>query len=55
MSVRVAPGEREADERAWEVVRAAYATREPVAWPRRHVRAARRRGPWSPPLSSRLW
>jgi hypothetical protein len=33
-----APGEREAGERAWEVVRAAYAEREPVAWPRRHVR-----------------
>jgi hypothetical protein len=33
-----APGEREAAERAWEVVRAAYAEREPVTWPRRHVR-----------------
>jgi hypothetical protein len=33
-----APGEREAGERAWEVVRAAYAEREPVTWPRRHVR-----------------
>ncbi len=33
-----APGEREAEERAWNVVRAAYETREPVAWPRRHVR-----------------
>jgi hypothetical protein len=31
-----APGEREAEERAWAVVRAAYAEREPVAWPRRH-------------------
>ena len=28
----------EAEERAWQVVRAAYAEREPVAWPRRHVR-----------------
>lgn len=33
-----APGEREAGERAWEVVRAAYHEREPVTWPRRHVR-----------------
>lgn len=33
-----APGEREAGERAWSVVRAAYAEREPVAWPRRHAR-----------------
>jgi hypothetical protein len=33
-----APRERAAEERAWEVVRAAYATREPVAWPRRHAR-----------------
>jgi hypothetical protein len=33
-----APGEREAGDRAWEVVRAAYAEREPVTWPRRHVR-----------------
>jgi hypothetical protein len=33
-----APREREAGERAWEVVRAAYAEREPVTWPRRHVR-----------------
>jgi hypothetical protein len=33
-----APGEREAGERAWAVVRRAYAEREPVAWPRRHVR-----------------
>lgn len=32
----VAPGEREAEERAWEVVRAAYEGRVPVAWPRRH-------------------
>ncbi len=34
-----APHEREAGERAWEVVRAAYAEREPVTWPRRHVRS----------------
>jgi hypothetical protein len=33
-----APREREAGERAWEVVRAAYAERETVTWPRRHVR-----------------
>ena len=33
-----APHEREAEERAWQVVSAAYAEREPVAWPRRHVR-----------------
>ena len=33
-----APGERAAEERAWEVVSAAYASREPVAWPRRHAR-----------------
>jgi hypothetical protein len=33
-----APGEREAGERAWELVRVAYAEREPVAWPRRHAR-----------------
>src|SRR5205823_14706248 len=33
-----APGEHEAGERAWTVVRAAYAEREPVAWPRRHTR-----------------
>jgi hypothetical protein len=33
-----APHEQEAGERAWEVVRAAYETREPVAWPRRHAR-----------------
>jgi hypothetical protein len=33
-----APGERAAEERAWEVVHAAYAEREPVAWPRRHAR-----------------
>jgi hypothetical protein len=33
-----APAEREAGERTWAVVRAAYATREPVTWPRRHMR-----------------
>ena len=33
-----APHEHEAEERAWAVVGAAYADREPVAWPRRHVR-----------------
>ncbi|MDX6507779.1 MAG: hypothetical protein QOG06_2423 [Gaiellaceae bacterium] len=33
-----APNELEAQERAWRIVRAAYADREPVAWPRRHVR-----------------
>jgi hypothetical protein len=33
-----APGEREAQERAWTVVRRAYEEREPVAWPRRHAR-----------------
>jgi hypothetical protein len=33
-----APNEHAAEERAWEIVRAAYAEREPVAWPRRHVR-----------------
>jgi hypothetical protein len=33
-----APGEHEAGERAWAVVRAAYAEREPVTWPRRHAR-----------------
>ena len=33
-----APGERQAGERSWEVVRAAYEAREPVAWPRRHAR-----------------
>jgi len=31
-----APGEQGAEERAWEVVGAAYAEREPVSWPRRH-------------------
>ena len=31
-----APHEREAEERAWQVVRAAYTQREPVTWPRRH-------------------
>jgi hypothetical protein len=33
-----APNEHEAGERAWEVVRAAYESREPVTWPRRHAR-----------------
>jgi len=33
-----APGEQEAQERAWQIVGAAFAEREPVAWPRRHVR-----------------
>ncbi len=33
-----AQGEREAGERAWALVRAAYESREPVAWPRRHAR-----------------
>jgi hypothetical protein len=33
-----APHEREAAERAWEIVRSAYAEREPVTWPRRHAR-----------------
>ena len=33
-----APNEHEARERAWEVVRGAYETREPVTWPRRHAR-----------------
>jgi len=33
-----APNEQEAGERSWEVVRAAYESREPVAWPRRHAR-----------------
>jgi hypothetical protein len=33
------PGEYDARRRTWEVVLAAYREREPVAWPRRHVRA----------------
>jgi hypothetical protein len=33
-----APGEQEAQERAWAVVGRAYEEREPVAWPRRHAR-----------------
>ncbi len=33
-----APDEDAAAERAWEILRAAYAQREPVAWPRRHAR-----------------
>ncbi len=32
------PGEHDARRRSWETVRAAFAEREPVAWPRRHVR-----------------
>ena len=32
------PGEDEAKARAWNVVRAAYAEREPVSWPRKHAR-----------------
>jgi hypothetical protein len=31
-----APDEHGAEERAWQVVRAAYEQREPVSWPRRH-------------------
>jgi hypothetical protein len=31
-----APCEQEAQDRAWAVVRRAYAEREPVTWPRRH-------------------
>ena len=33
-----APHELEAAERGWRVVRAAYQSREPVTWPRRHAR-----------------
>lgn len=33
-----APDEQEAVQRAWHVVRAAYQSRQPVAWPRRHAR-----------------
>jgi hypothetical protein len=33
-----APSEEQAAERAWQVVRAAYETREPVSWPQRHWR-----------------
>jgi hypothetical protein len=32
------PGEYDARRRTWDVVRAAYLEREPVSWPRRHVR-----------------
>jgi hypothetical protein len=32
------PGEYDARRRTWNTVRAAYAQREPVSWPRRHVR-----------------
>jgi hypothetical protein len=33
-----APNEHEAAERAWRVMHTAYRTREPVTWPRRHLR-----------------
>jgi len=33
-----APNEEQTVERSWQVVRAAYEAREPVAWPRRHWR-----------------
>jgi hypothetical protein len=33
-----APGEQEAGERTWAIVRSAYESREPVGWPRRHAR-----------------
>lgn len=33
-----APNEEQAADRSWGVVRAAYETREPVSWPRRHWR-----------------
>ena len=33
-----APNEHEAGERTWRIVHAAYRSREPVAWPRRHAR-----------------
>jgi hypothetical protein len=33
-----APDEQAAGERTWQVVRAAYESREPVSWPRRHAR-----------------
>lgn len=33
------PGEYDARRRTWRVVRDAYLEREPVSWPRRHVRA----------------
>jgi hypothetical protein len=33
-----APHEREAEERTWQVVGAAYESRVPVTWPRRHAR-----------------
>jgi hypothetical protein len=32
------PGEYDARRRTWEIVRGAYLEREPVPWPRRHVR-----------------
>jgi hypothetical protein len=33
------PDEQGAEGRAWEIVRAAYEEREPVTWPRRHLRS----------------
>src|SRR4029453_1027058 len=33
------PGEYDARRRTWEVVRAAYLERQPVSWPRRHLRS----------------
>ncbi len=33
------PDEHAAEERAWQIVRAAYEQREPVAWPRKHARS----------------
>jgi hypothetical protein len=33
------PDERGAEERAWQIVRAAFEEREPVRWPRKHARA----------------
>ena len=33
------PGEYDARRRTWEVVRAAYTERQPVSWPRRHLRS----------------
>jgi hypothetical protein len=37
LSIQV-PDELEAQRRAWPVVQAAFAEREPIAWPRRHAR-----------------
>lgn len=33
------PGEYDARRRTWEVVRSAYVERQPVSWPRRHLRS----------------